>query len=202
MISPIKVLGSIVYRTRESLIKDKKFLNGLNVYFQYFPENEFKLWHYPGTPNEISNTLLELSKTSEGNKYKFPALFNFHPIEQYMNGQNALFTYNLAFVARTLSSWTTEEREQYVFIPVLRPIYEEFFKQIRRSGYFMTGYSSDFITHRMYEVYTTGNNQDELIKGRYSDYVDAIEVHSLALNLNRLCDGEIQLIEEQNNLIS
>lgn len=201
MISPIKIIGSVLYRTREALNNDTVFIAMAKEYkFDCFTGNRFNLWHYPGTGNEIGDVLQVMQKSYQSSKLKFPALFNFHPIEQDFSSLTPSFSYNMAFVASTKSDWTTEQREKFVFEPILRPIYREFLNQIVKSGYFLV--SGPYVNHRMFEVYTTGNQQDDKIKGRYTDYLDAIELHSLRLTLKRLCDGDIETIENQNLLIT
>ena len=206
MISPIKIIGSLVYKTRESLRTNQSFLYGLSACKYrdcFFKNGEFNLWHFPATANEISNTFLSIGKAIDGCTDKFPALFNFMPVEQTYYRANSVnrirLTYNLAFVAPVSSPWTTEQREVFVFEPVLRPIVDEFMKQISNSGYFDTNFG--FIPHSRYEVFTTGDNQDERIKGRYGDYMDAIELHSLQLTLNNLCNSDLKKIEKENSLI-
>lgn len=203
MISHIKIIGALLYATRESLRNNKQFLDGLNVY-KYAPtlfkDDKFSLWHLPGTPEEISRNLVQMGQSVYGCKDKFPSVMNFQPIEQNYAGQEIMFTYNLAFVSPTFSEWTTEEREHYLFEPVLRPIVNEFFKQIEKSMYFKLPYG--FIPHKRYEVYTTGNKADEQIKGRYGDYMDAVELHSLNLTLrNNLCQKDFDKIEQENKQI-
>lgn len=204
MISHIKIIGSLVYKTREALRKNNRFLDGLSVY-KYAPtlfKNDlFSFWHLPGTPEEISRNLVQIGQAVYGCKDKFPSVLNFQPIEQRYSGQDRQLTYNLAFVAPTFSEWTTEEREHYLFEPILRPIVDEFFTQITKSGYFNLPYG--IIPHTRYEVYTTGSNADEQIKGRYGDYMDAIELHSLNLTLRKnLCQKDFDKIEEENKLIT
>lgn len=199
IVSPIKVIGSIVYRTREALRRNVDFINNVSryAYVKNCFSPDFNLWHMPGTPNELAETMRLADSAVDGGRSKFPALLNFMPITQDKDILTTC-TYNLAFVAPVDSGWTTEKREYEVFDPLLRPVYYEFMNQIKISGYFQTDYT---IPHRVYEVFTTGNNQDEHIKGRYGDYMDAIEIHSLKLTLKRLCEKDILRIENENSLI-
>lgn len=200
-IAPTKIIGSIVYRTREALRGDSIFLSKLEEYNYHsncFLNGLFSFWHFPGTGEEISRVVQKLGESNLG-CVKYPSLFNFHPIRQNI-GKETTYTYNLAFVSLTNSEWLTEEREEQVFAPLLRPLYNEFFNQVKRSGYFKLGFGD--IPHECYEVFTTGNNQDELIQGRYGDYIDAIEVHNLSLTLKKLCDKDIERIELENKLVT
>ena len=68
MISPNKLIGSVVLRTMDALNKDAVFLEGVKVY-EFWPsclkDGQLHLWHYPGTPNEISNILVQGGKLLE-----------------------------------------------------------------------------------------------------------------------------------------
>ncbi len=157
IISPNKIIGSLVYRTREALRNNQNFLDGLSIYDynpNLFYEGEFSLWHYPGTQNEISNVFISLGENKDGSNLKYPSIFNINPIKQDKNGLNTTLHFNLCIVGPVLSEWLTQEREEQVFIPLLRPIYEEFINQIIKSGYFSLNFGAP--AHKMYEVFTTG----------------------------------------------
>ena len=207
MISPNKLIGSVVLRTMDALNKDAAFLEGLKAY-EFWPncvkDGELHLWHYPGTPNEIANILVQVGKLLDGASLKFPAVLDYHPIRQrigMMNGSIPANTvhYNLAIIAPVLSNWTTEERERYVFEPLLRPIYEEFIRQLKASPAFHVGYS---IPHDYYEVFTTGSSAQTVLQ-RYGDYIDAIELHNLSLTIRpNICGRALEKIYEENDWVT
>lgn len=202
IVSPNKIIGSLVYRTKMALNKDAGFVRNMLSY-EYsqnvFVNNEFCFWHYPGTNNEISNVLLDIGKHPKGCYVKFPAIFNLHPIRQE-KGDDIILHYNLAIVCYVNSSWTTEQRESQVFDRVLRPIYQEFMNQIQLCNYFIKDYG--IVPHTYYEIYTTGGNAGEILD-LYGDYIDAIELHDLTLRLNqRLCKKDFQIMEEENKLVT
>lgn len=202
-ISANKIIGALIYRTRKSLNENAVFLKNLSSY--YFAPNciidgKFNLWHYPGTPNEISNSLLSIGKATNGKLLKFPSFFNFQTIKQTKYKQTVTINYNLAIVGSVLNDWRTQTREDQVFDKLLRPIYDEFIKQIVSCGWF--NIDLPIPSHTYYEVFTTGNNQGVLLD-RYGGYVDAIELHNLSLNLKwNLCGDIIQKIEEENKLVT
>lgn len=182
MISANNIIGSLVYRTREALNKNERFLKALQGYAfvdNCVVGNRLNLWHYPGTMNEISDILLNLSKHRNGYLLKFPSVLNFQNIKQERGGETILH-YNLAIVAPVLSEWLTEERESQTFDLLLRPIYDEFLHQITISGYFNLDYGTP--PHTCYEVFTTGDSTGVMLE-RYGDNIDAIELHDLRLEL-------------------
>lgn len=199
MISPIRIIGSLVYRTREALRGNNSFINGLNNY-EYKPDcfydGEFSLWHFPGTSNEISNTLLALDKA--GKSLKYPSVLNFMQVEQNIANESHTLSFNLAIVARTNSEWVTDKRDKQDFDCVLRPVYEELINQVKKYPYFLKDYE---IQRRVFEVFTTGEEQGMLLK-RYGDYIDAIEIHGLKVNVKELCKRDIEIINNENDLVT
>lgn len=203
IVSPNKLMGMLVYRTREALGRDRAFLAGLQEYVfspNCLVDGRFLFWHYPGTPNEISNVLLAIGEHINGVRLKFPAILNYQPIRQRHVRETTTLYYNLAIVGSVDKDWTTEQREVQVFDLLLRPIYREFMRQIEISGYFSTGYGVP--SHDYYEVFTTGGNSAEM-SARYGDYVDAIELHGLELKpKSTLCDKDVAAIEKDNENVT
>lgn len=203
MISPNKIIGSLVYRTREAINKNWKVMEKIGGYY-YCPnclvDGHFWLWHYTGTNNEISNILLKIGTHPNGSYVKFPSFLSFQPVRQQKNGNDVTVNYNLAIVGSVNRNWTTEEREHQVFEKLLRPVYEEFMKQVQACKYFKKGYGMP--AHTYYEIFTTGEASGEIIK-RYGDCIDAIEIHNLILELNtNLCTSDLIQIERENDLAS
>lgn len=202
--SPNKIIGALVYRTRDALNKDASFLENASQY-KFIPDSmhdgKMSLWHYPGTPDEISGMLNFMDKNPNGNKLKFPAIFNYNTIRQSKSGQKVTLNYNLAIVGRVLNNWTTQQRETQLFDRLLRGIYKEFINQIKISGWFLT--ELPYPSHNYYEVFTTGGNQGILLEKKYGDFIDAIELHNLSLTLRtNLCEKDLKKIEEQNKLVT
>lgn len=202
MISANKILGSIIYRTREALRKDKRFLNGLkdNPYSgNFFPNGNFNITHYPGTTQEIKNNLLTMDKDKALKEYKFPGIFNYESKRQDVSHNSRTIYYNIAIVAPVLSSWLTEQREKFVFDTVLRPIYNELLNQLKKVPFIKSPY--DYPTHTMYEVFSTGQDSNVTILS-YGDWIDAIELHSVMVNVEEcILERYKDIIEKENNLL-
>lgn len=203
MISPNKIIGSLVFRTREALNKNHEFLSNILGYAygdNFLVKGKFSLWHYPGTGNEISNELLSIGKHPQGIRVKFPSILNFQPIRQDKIGDSVDINYNIAIVCLVNNIWTTQKREEEVFEHILRPIYEEFIRQIQLCNYFILDYGIP--PHTYYEIFTTGDSVGDMIR-KYGDCIDAIELHGLKLHLNtRLCKSDIALIEDENKKVT
>lgn len=208
ILSVNKIIGSAVYRTREILNKDQSFIDGLSKY-NYTDVNfandclfddKFHLWYYPGTPEEISTILNQLNKITEGQKLKFPAIFNYNTFKQTKTDKGTIVSLNLAIVARTFTEWTTGERDNKVFDTVLRPVYEALVKSLKRP---YIRWADGFInpTHDYYEVFTTGQNK-EVVENQYTDHLDAIELHNLRLVISEGdCERYKEEIEREYNLV-
>lgn len=200
MISHIKLIGSLVYKTRQALNTDSSFMQSVRDYRfseECMIDGKLQLWHLPGTPNELFEWMVAVSK--KGNNKRFPAILNFQPVKQEY-GDRTIFHYNLAIIAPTKKEWTTGVREEEVFNLILRPIYRELLNQINLSGYVVTDFGK--VSHSIHEVYTTGNKIDELIKGRFDSHVDAIEIQDLTLTLRDMCYKHKNKIEEENRLVT
>lgn len=204
IVSPNKLVGMLVYRTREALNQNHVFMRNLKNY-EYYPNcvvnGKFNLWHYVGTPTEISGSILN----KKSPLVKFPCILDFKPnTEDYIRFDSIQYirtNFRLAIAASSFSNWTTEQREVEVFEIVLRPVYEEFIRQIRKANnVFEIGFGIP--DHRKVEVYTTGNNKDSFVEW-YGETIDAIELHNLNLNVTgEMCARYRQEIEDQNSKVT
>lgn len=204
-ISANQVIGSLIYRTREALRNDPKFLQNVRGVtspygVNYFPNGRFSIMHYPGTVEETKNTLLTLDKSEAIRAHKYPGVFNYEQKRRTTSEGYTTINFNLSFVAITDKNWLTEQREAYVFRPVLRPIFNEFLNQVKKAPFLFrkpqTGYPFTW-----YEVFTTGNYSETMFVP-YGDWLDAIEVHNLQMTIKD-CDYQYykKAIEENNKLI-
>lgn len=183
MISPTQIMGSLVYRTGEALNRNRTFMSGLSAYRYYencVVDGVFNLWHYPGTYNEISNILLTIGEHPNGSLIKFPAMLNYQASRQERGAKSTIYHYNMAIAASTSGEWTTQERDTNVFEPLLRPVYNEFIRQVKQAEYLSLPYGTP--PHNTYEVFTTGDSEGIVAK-QYGEHVDALEIHDLALTV-------------------
>ncbi len=206
ILSTNRLVGAAVYRTRKALNANPEFMEALKAY-QYAPsclyDDVFHLWHFPGTHEEISRLMIAMSKSIESSKMKFPCIMNFQPVTRTIssatNGNLIQVRLNLAICAITFQEWTTQTRERSVFDIVLRPIYDEFIRQISKLPFIQVGY--ELAPHTVHEIYTTGANAGQ-IHDRYNEHIDAIEIGNLTLTLNpRLCEKHFEQMKKENDLV-
>jgi hypothetical protein len=206
VISPVKLIGSLVYRTREALNKNARFLEqirGYEFYGSITDENgKIQLWHYPGTAEEISKTFLAY-KDFDSCRFKFPSVFNYQGTKQQKGGKNGLTTvwFNLVFVAPVYSEWTTEQQDSQAFDLVLRDICAEFFNQVKRHRHIflpMQGPSCE-----LHDLYLNDEKTAESVQKLYNDYMDGIQAVNLQLPVKEtVCEQDLLLMEEENSKVT
>lgn len=216
MISHVDIVGALVYRTREALNKpDKgktysdfytKAIEGKYMYWNtvFDSPGKMHLWHYPGTPDEISSAWNVISKNENNSKLLFPCIFNFQSVdESYGLGSDGLvqIDLDLAIAAPVLSSWTTEQRNRSTHKLILEPIYDEFVRQIRKSGWFQI--PMDGMNYNRKKVFTTGTSIHLALKTTYGWYFDTIQMTNFRLFLSpTICQEDIDIIEREAELVT
>lgn len=134
---------------------------------------------------EIANKLTEKDKTNDYKYKKYPLIaLRLDTQETLSNGLIAV-SLNIALLTMTDEKYTAQQRYDKVFIPVLYPMLELFFKKIKRSGiYFWDAkagmeYPEVKILDRPY----WGTPDKEANKANiFNDPIDAIELIDLKLN--------------------
>lgn len=201
-VAPQKIVAALVYRTQSALNGDAAFLLRLKEQYPYagncLVNDEFHLWHYAGTHSEISATMTAISKHPNGGRVKFPAMLNFLPVRQLVDGNKTTLTLNIAIAASTNSKLNSAQRDRFVFEPLLNTLYSEFMNQIAASGYFLY---VGLPRHERYNCYTTGRYQGAIMD-TYAEYIDVIEIRGLQLTLKgNICERDIARMDEDNALI-
>lgn len=202
-----EIIGCLVYRTTVELNKNTDFMTNIKKY-SFWPSlvdnDTFHLWHFPGTQQEISQQFQTLGKDSmNGSKLKFPAILNFQGVFQEHNFSQGITQnrYNLAIVAPVADSWTTQQREARVYKLVLRPIEEEFIRQVEACELLHTptgqfSYTSAYIP-------TTGKALNSIMKIQYGDYLDATELPNFTLKTtNDICDAKSDTIIQESKKVT
>lgn len=211
-VNAVNLIGALTYRTSKALNVIKKGeteseilknVKGYKYWENMFHKNEIHLWHYPGTQNEILETWGKIQKDQLSAIKRYPAILNYQNIRQERGrkpGMSRIF-YQLAIVAPVDSQWTTQQRNDNVFQYVLRPIYDEFIRQIDRSGWFEVGF--DGVHHSYTEVFTTGTSYNQVIRMQYGDYLDAIQLTDLRLDVKlNMCIRDAQTIEKESRQVT
>lgn len=121
--------------------------------------------------------------TSDGNKFPLIALFT--PIEEERGGDYAA-TANISLIIACSShkDWSNEEREQYSFENILRPIYNRLLEVLLDDSRLDWGYENK-VKHNYSENYDYGRYGAYTDSGEeVSEPIDAINIRSLELRIN------------------
>lgn len=152
-------------------------------------EMDQRIYFHHGHMIEIANVVKQLSKDTDiGNRYPLIALK--HDIKQQKRTGNGIeFTANLFIVTLSDPRYYAEDRKELIFKPILTPIYDEFIRQIARSGLFLEQSTNEVNENTQYtEHYFWGREQ---VMGNeaniFGDWVDCIEIESMKLTALTEC---------------
>lgn len=142
------------------------------------------VYYMYGHPMEIANRLQELSNSpTEGHK-KFPLiiLFTDITIDKSIIGFYGSTSLRMLVANFTLAEYTSVQRTEINFKPILHPIKKELIKQIERHGQFTY---EDELTYKETDMYYYGSKINE--KNIFNDRIDAIELRDIKLNIKNKC---------------
>ncbi len=136
-----------------------------------------------GTMNELISDLHSMSMGQTAAKKKYPLIWLPMDItERYSNDNSFGVSVRLIICHATDSNYTTAKRYEHSFTPVLQPIYEELLKQISLSSDIADS-SEYMIDHQKTDRVHWGKSALISQDGQGLDFVDAIEIENLQLNL-------------------
>lgn len=139
----------------------------------------FEYGHY----TDIRERLKAKGQTSKQSRYPLICLFEDYRVRKGVPGVTGTADLKLIILHTSSDKVTREQREQKVFTPILRPLYEELIKQIARHKSVMA-YSAMSIKHDMIERPHWGDpglySNDSYLFG---DILDGIELNNLQLQL-------------------
>ena len=168
--------------TEAAIIADK------SINWGYLPK---KITFMSGNFLEINARILEMTNSTNPaiSNGKYPLVALFKDIKETLTegpiGIESSFKCKFAILTLTTPDYRHDEREAINFKPVLIPILEAMLKQFQQSAQFgMPTLQQMNVQATDCYFYGTGFNQDN--KNPFSDYVDAIEVESISLNIKNL----------------
>lgn len=142
------------------------------------------VYYMYGHPKEIANRLQELSNSpTEGNK-KFPLiiLFTDITIDRSLIGFYGSTSLRMLIANFTLAEYTSNQRTEINFKPILHPIKKELLSQIDLHGQFT--YENE-LTYKETDMYYYGSQIND--KNIFNDRIDAIELRDIKLNIKNKC---------------
>ena len=138
--------------------------------------------HYEhGHPLEIVKTIETMAMDPQQAALRFPLIGLYEDYDELHNGNPSSYevSFHLVIAINTLPEYTSEERSVINFIPVLQPIYDQFIISTHKSGYFRET--------NWRKVKCTKTNRMHWGKNSVAnDFIDAIEITNLKLNINTI----------------
>ena len=136
-----------------------------------------------GTITELINELHSMSLNATAAKKKYPLVWLPMDVkETYNNDYTFSVSLRLIICHATDSNYTTAQRYEHSFKPILQPIYEELFRQLPLNSDIADA-SEFMIDHVKTDRVHWGKSALISQDGQGLDYVDAIEIENLVLNL-------------------
>jgi hypothetical protein len=171
MIAVVDIIGDVVRATSKQVSKQ----HGFEVFYQY------------GHIREISQTLQSYSETDRFRSKKYPAVFLLQDFAERMGARygEAVVRLVLLIVADSSNVYRSSDRYEKVFNPVLYPIYDELMRQIVKDSRINTPYGGP-PHEKIDRLFLSNALVDHTTKGEglmFSDYLDAIEIRGLELNI-------------------
>lgn len=174
------VLKIITARTEAALIANA------NINFGSIPK---KVYFMHGHPKEIVSVLQAYTKSPTKKNHKYPLICLFRDIKEKLSvGQSGITTYSkprLVICTLTTPDFRAEDRKVKNFDPILLPILIEFINQITESEFFGAPQLEQLDITKIDRYFWGTEAADKTI---LNDYIDAIEIESITLNLvNTIC---------------
>lgn len=146
-----------------------------------------------GNIKEVANVLQQMANSREAKDKRYPLVVLFRDIAENVsinnNGLYSSFKARIGIFTLTNPTFRADEREAKNFKPILVPIFEELVYQLGKSSIFGKPTVSD-LQIRKWDCYFFGTEQgkqDAKGKNPFNDFIDAIDVESISLNLKNIC---------------
>lgn len=142
------------------------------------------VYYMYGHPLEIVKRLQELSNSITQQNKKFPLiiLFTDIAIDKSKPGFYGSASLRMLVANITQPEYISEKRTELNFKPVLHPIKEELINQIGLHPQFT--YDGE-LSYKETDMYFYGSQIND--KNIFNDYIDAIELRDIKLNINNKC---------------
>lgn len=146
---------------------------------EYDPTNDLEPYYMPGHPREIANRLNLKDRDSVEKFQKWPLIYLLTDIKQshgeFKNVLYELDSITVYIINPTNKNYTTPERIENVFKPILYPIYNILLDKINESR--AIAKNSVDINHDHYDRYGWGNETVYGSEGLiFNQYLDAMEL--------------------------
>lgn len=149
---------------------------------QYNPDLVIAPYYFNGRKREVVNAVASKAKY---NKDRFPMIALNGDFQYTRRGTLIDYKLNLLIATSTKESYTTDDREDTNYIPILYPLYESFLYCFANIGLFQWDSTEDARVppHQPINRYFYGAaDKDANIKNMFDEPVDAIELVDLTFS--------------------
>lgn len=140
-------------------------------------------WQH-GHPLEIIETLKQLSTGVSSKTQRYPLFGLFRDFKETMGTQPGIYSeapITIIIATRTLPTYSSDQRKEKSFKPILHPIMVEVFNQIELSGKFLNEGNDLQVIPRI-DHYFWGRESIYGAKANiFSDWIDCVEINNLIL---------------------
>lgn len=137
----------------------------------------------------IADTLTAWGKSPETSALKFPCVALYSPFTEKRGGENGWreATLSMLIMTNTRPEYDNETRERVSFESVLRPVYKCLLDALYADRRILKPYKG-IVPHNYSENYRYGRYGVKAGDGKtFFDFVDAIEISNLQLQVRELC---------------
>jgi hypothetical protein len=137
-----------------------------------------------GTIREVTNTLTEKDKSNTRKFQKYPLIVLLLDIDEEKGLLNVYseLECRMWICNTTNKEWTSEQRTDGNFIPILLPIYERLMTELESSQYLIVDRLRG-IPHKKTDRYYWG--EDDHTTHVFNDYIDGIDIQNLKLQFKK-----------------
>lgn len=142
------------------------------------------VYYMYGHPKEIAIRLQEITNSPTEAHKKFPLiiLFTDITIDRSLIGFYGSTNLRMLIANFTLPEYTSVQRTEINFKPILHPIKKELLNQIDLHDRFTY---EDELTYKETDMYYYGSQVND--KNIFNDHIDAIEIRDIKLNIKNKC---------------
>lgn len=157
-----------------------------NVRSEYDPENGLTPYYMHGHPLEIVNILSQKTNNETLKFQKYPLIALFQDFDESVTGQRRDATLNLVICTETSLKFEATERYENTFKPVLNPLFDLFWKHLKRC-YYLNVLPDSITFDKTDRVYWGRQGLYGSEGNIFDDHIDAIEISNLNLSLITGC---------------
>ena len=147
-----------------------------------------KLYFMQGNIIEVNTRLQGMTNSPQHKGKKYPLVVLFRDLKEKISQERHGFgtSFNAKFAIFTLTDpkYTSDQREEKTFTPILRPILEKMITNISASSIFGMP-TVEQMKIEKWDCFFYGSSQNN--KNIFGDYLDAIEVPNISLVLKSKC---------------